>query len=231
MEVRTCISKPHAIFIFNLARTSIERVSSDRRGRPQLDIQQLSPGPNRFQGTHSRRKIYSTTPDSVSPLQPLGGAVVRQNRVLLLNHGDEPVLVWAVRVQYCPDAAPPEASACSGYRILSFSPRSPLGEFGSPSTACCFETETFPSSACRYRQTFLGDIETVLVPVEACIDSRSAGYSCAMAPRRLQAVLDLAGAAPGARGAGSASAWTSASSSSAWSPRTRPGVRRAFMAN
>src|SRR5271156_4944730 len=32
MEVRTCISKPHAIFIFYLARTSIERVSSDRRG-------------------------------------------------------------------------------------------------------------------------------------------------------------------------------------------------------
>src|SRR5271163_3804247 len=104
------------------------------------------------------------------------GPVVRQNRVLLLNHGDEPVLVWAVRVPYCPDAAPPEASGCSGYRILSFSPRSPLGEFGSPSTACCFETETFPSSACCYRQTFLGDIETVLVPVEACIDSRSAGY-------------------------------------------------------
>src|SRR5271156_770408 len=128
------------------------------------------------------------------------GPVVRQNSVLLLNHGDEPVLVWAVRVPYCPDAAPPEASGCSGYRILSFSPRSPLGEFGSPSTACCFETETFPSSACCYRQTFLGDIETVLVPVEACIDSRSAGYSCAMAPRRLQAVLDLALAAPGARG-------------------------------
>src|SRR5271170_710366 len=96
--------------------------------------------------------------------------VVRQNRVLLLNHGDEPVSVWAVGVQYCPDAAPPEASGCSGYRILSFSPRSPLGEFGSPSTACCFETETFPSSACCYRQTFLGDIETVLVPVEACMD-------------------------------------------------------------
>src|SRR5271156_6329222 len=107
---------------------------------------------------------------------------------------------FRVRVQYCPDAALPEASGCSGYRILSFSPRSPLGEFGSPSTACCFETETFPSSACCYRQTFLGDIETVLVPVEACMDSRSAGYSCAMAPRRLQAVLDLALAAPGARG-------------------------------
>src|SRR5271170_7361918 len=76
---------------------------------------------------------------------PSGDPVVRQNRVLLLNHGDEPVLVWAVRVQYCPDAAPPEASACSSCRILSFSPRSPLGEFGSPSTACCFETETFPS--------------------------------------------------------------------------------------
>ena len=108
--------------------------------------------------------------------------------------------VWAVGVQYCPDAAPPEASACSGYRILSFSPRSPLGEFRSPSTACRFETETFPSSACRYRQTFLGDVETVLVPMEACIDSRSAGYSCAMAPRRLQAVLDLALATPGAPG-------------------------------
>src|SRR5271156_6667308 len=90
MEVRTCISKPHAIFIFNLARTSIERVSSDRRGRPQLDIQQLSPGPNRFQGTHSRRKIYSTTPDSVSPLQPLGGAIssnslTAQGRIHLSN--------------------------------------------------------------------------------------------------------------------------------------------------
>jgi hypothetical protein len=66
--------------------------------------------------------------------------------------------VWAVGVQYCPDAAPPEASACSGYRILSFSPRSPLGEFRSPSTACCFETETFLSSACCYRQAFLGDM-------------------------------------------------------------------------
>ena len=41
MEVCTCISKPHAIFIFYLARASIERVSSDRRRRPQLDIQQL----------------------------------------------------------------------------------------------------------------------------------------------------------------------------------------------
>jgi hypothetical protein len=41
MEVSTCISKPHAIFIFYLASASTERLSSDRRRRPQLDTQQL----------------------------------------------------------------------------------------------------------------------------------------------------------------------------------------------
>ena len=108
--------------------------------------------------------------------------------------------VWAVGVQYCPDAAPPEASACSGYRILSFSPRSPLGEFRSPPTACCLEAAAFPSSTCRYRQTFLGDIAALLVPVAGDIDSRSAGDRSAMAPGRLQAVLELALATSNSRG-------------------------------
>ena len=75
MEVRTCISKPHAIFIFYLARASIERVSSDRRGRPQLDIQQLVTWPQQVSRNSFTPKIYSTNPDSVSPMQPLGGAI------------------------------------------------------------------------------------------------------------------------------------------------------------
>jgi hypothetical protein len=41
IEGSTCISKPHAIFIFYLASAPTERVSSDGRRRPQLDIQQL----------------------------------------------------------------------------------------------------------------------------------------------------------------------------------------------
>jgi hypothetical protein len=104
-----------------------------------------------------------------------------------------------------------ETSACSGYRILSFSPRSPRGELGSSATACRFETETFLSSPWRCRQIALGDIAAVLVPVEAGIDSCPAGDRCAMAPRRLQAALG-----PGSRGivsawAGSGSALNSAS--------------------
>src|SRR5580704_3731261 len=96
-------------------------------------------------------------------------------------------------------AVPGEAAACSGDHVLPFSPRSPLGEFGSPATTCCLETEAFSSSACCSRQTFLGDIAAVLVPVAGDIDSRSAGDRCAMAPGRLQAVLDLALAASHSR--------------------------------
>src|SRR5277367_6503310 len=97
-------------------------------------------------------------------------------------------------------AVPGEAAACSCDHVLSFSPRSPLGEFHSPATTCCLEAEAFSSSACCYRQTFLGDIAALLVPVAGDIDSRSAGDRCAMAPGRLQAVLDLALAASNSRG-------------------------------
>jgi hypothetical protein len=43
-------------------------------------------------------------------------------------------------------------------------------------------------------------ITALLVPVAGDIDSRSAGDRCAMAPGRLQAVLDLALAASNSRG-------------------------------
>src|ERR1700759_2786969 len=75
-----------------------------------------------------------------------------------------------------------------------------LENFGSPATARCLETETFPSSRCRFRQSFLGDIAAVLVPVAASVASRSAGDRCAMAPCRLQAVLDVALAGSGSAG-------------------------------
>ena len=41
MEASKRISKRDAIFIFYLASRSTERVSSDRKRRPELDIQQL----------------------------------------------------------------------------------------------------------------------------------------------------------------------------------------------
>ena len=85
-------------------------------------------------------------------------------------------------------------------RVFSSRPRSPLGEFSSPAAACCLETETFPSSPCRHRQAFLGHIAAVLVRVETGIDSRPAGDRYAMAPGRLQALLDLALAASSSRG-------------------------------
>jgi hypothetical protein len=44
-----------------------------------------------------------------------------------------------------------------------------------------------------------GDIAALLAPVAGDIDSRSAGDRCAMAPGRLQAVLDLALAASHSR--------------------------------
>ena len=108
--------------------------------------------------------------------------------------------IWALSVYNFSHAAPGEAAACSGDPILFFSPRSPLGEFSSPAAACCLETETFPSSPCRHRQAFLGHIAAVLVRVETGIDSRPAGDRCAMAPGRLQAVLDQALAASSSRG-------------------------------
>ena len=91
--------------------------------------------------------------------------------------------MWTVSVYNFSHAVPGEAAACSGDH-----------------TTCCFETEAFSSSACCYRQTFLGDIAALLVPVAGDIDSRSAGDRCAMAPGRLQAVLDLALAPSGSRG-------------------------------
>jgi hypothetical protein len=52
-----------------------------------------------------------------------------------------PVPIWTLSVYNFSHAAPGEAAVCSGDHVLSFSPRSPLGEFGSPATTCCLETE------------------------------------------------------------------------------------------
>src|SRR5271156_5218604 len=70
-----------------------------------------------------------------------------------------------------------------------------LGKFRPPAATCCLETEISSSSLGCFRQTFLGDIAPVLVSLEAGTDSRSTGNGGAMAPRRLQALLDLALAA------------------------------------
>ena len=103
------------------------------------------------------------------------------------------LLTAGVSWLYSYDSEGPQQGAYAGCS-------SPLGEFSSPAAACCLETETFPSSPCRHRQAFLGHIAAVLVRVETGIDSRPAGDRCAMAPRRLQTVLDMALAASSSRG-------------------------------
>jgi hypothetical protein len=107
--------------------------------------------------------------------------VARQNSDLLLNHANEPVssepcfrgiLLWCcVWWSSCPF----RSSYAFVPVVIS------LGKFRPPAATCCLETErSSPSHGCL-RQTFLGDIASLLVSLEAGTDSRSTGNGGAMA--------------------------------------------------
>jgi hypothetical protein len=140
---------------------------------------------------HVEEKPIAAPADPIARLAPWlptkCPAVARQNSDLLLNHDDEPSIQCGL-------------SPCTTSRMLCLvklllvpvimffrSRRDLLMEnLALRQQLAVFETKAFSSSACCSRQTFLGDIAAVLVPVAGDIDSRSAGDRCAMAPGRFQ---------------------------------------------
>lgn len=64
-------------------------------------------------------------------------------------------------------------------RILSFSPRSPVGEFRSAAAACCFETETFPDCAATTSADIFGC--KLGIAVQLCDDAQQYVPACDIA--------------------------------------------------
>src|ERR1035441_6272748 len=83
---------------------------------------------------------------------------------------------------------------------LLLSLRSAFRNSGSTSTAHRFEAAASAAAICTFRPIVLGDVAAPLARMETCIDPRPTGDGRSLAPCRVQAVLDVALAAPASRG-------------------------------